>query len=517
MAPAPALARPHPDTPPEVVLLGGWGMRPAVMDALAAALGARILPLPPLADANPAGRRDAPRAWLGERLPSRAVLVGWSLGASLAIDFADAFPERVAALVCIAGNPCFCARPGWSCAVPGAVFEGFRTGVRHDAPAQLARFAALQAQGDARERHVLRALRGAVAHEADGLAALLAGLDVLQGWDLRDALARVRVPTLHVLGAADALVPPALEAELRRLQPAGSVWIARGAAHAPFLSRPEATAARIADFLGALQPRAVFPAKREVARSFGRAATRYDALAGVQSLSAARLAEHAAPRTVPDRALDLGCGTGARLPLLQARFPGVAWVAADLAEGMLRQVREHTAGVFAVGADAECMPFVTGAFDLVYSNLALQWITSPATAFVELARVLRPGGLALVGTLGPDTLWELRAAWAAVDAGVHVHRFETVDRLRDAARAAGLDVGHVALHWQVERHAGVTDVARGLRGTGAHNLDPRRARGLTGRQHWIRLGERYALFGDDEPALPATWQLVHLALEKPRD
>ena len=74
-------------------------------------------------------------------------------------------------------------------------------------------------------------------------------------------------------------------------------------------------------------------------------------------------------------------------------------------------------------ADAEALPLVNDSVDLVFSSLALQWCYRPDHLFAELARVLKPGGICVFTSLGPDTLRELRAAWAAVDAHQHVNAF----------------------------------------------------------------------------------------------
>ncbi len=76
--------------------------------------------------------------------------------------------------------------------------------------------------------------------------------------------------------------------------------------------------------------------------------------------------------------------------------------------------------------------------DLLVSSLMLPSCPAPDAALAEFHRVLKPGGLVMFSSLGPDTLRELRASWMAVDSGVHVHAFIDMHDLGDALLRAGL-------------------------------------------------------------------------------
>ena len=80
----------------------------------------------------------------------------------------------------------------------------------------------------------------------------------------------------------------------------------------------------------------------------------------------------------------------------------------------------------------------SGSVDLIFSSLMLQWCEQPQRAFAEIARVLRPEGLLLFSTLGPQTLDELRGAWRSVDAGPHVSEFIDLPQLSMLLAGAGL-------------------------------------------------------------------------------
>src|SRR5215210_6186403 len=179
-----------------------------------------------------------------------------------------------------------------------------------------------------------------------------------------------------------------------------------------------------------------------IRESFDRASTSYEEAAILQARVGKELIDRLAffklePRVV----LDLGCGTGRRSASLKRIYPDANVVALDFAPGMLREAQHYLSGHLTrferVCADALRLPFADASADLIYSNLMLQWCDPLHIAFAEVRRVLKPGGLFMFSTFGPDTLIELRAAWASADGGVHVNRFLDMHDIGDAAMQAG--------------------------------------------------------------------------------
>ena len=125
---------------------------------------------------------------------------------------------------------------------------------------------------------------------------------------------------------------------------------------------------------------------------------------------------------------------------LKRRFRRAQVVAADIAPQMLAATRRRSRWwrpIRCVEADARALPFESASFDLVFTNLMLQWVDPPDWRWPQMRRVLRPGGLLLASSFGPETLQELRAAWAEVDDGAHVNRFVDVHDLGRALQRAG--------------------------------------------------------------------------------
>ena len=239
---------------PDLVLLHGWGMNAGVwqpiLDRLAARCRVTALELPGHgASGFDAGRRRL-RDWADACLdaaPERAVWLGWSLGAQVALEAALAAPERVRALAAVTGTPRFVQAPDWPHAMPAATIRQFADTLAADHAATLDRFLGLQVRGGDEARETLRALRAAVrARPAPQVQALRAGLQLLLDSDQRARLPALVPPSLWVFGERDTLVPVEAAHALEALVPRAEILILHGAAHAPFLSSP----ARFVELLG---------------------------------------------------------------------------------------------------------------------------------------------------------------------------------------------------------------------------------------------------------------------------
>jgi malonyl-CoA O-methyltransferase len=249
---------------------------------------------------------------------------------------------------------------------------------------------------------------------------------------------------------------------------------------------------------------------RQVRRSFGRAAASYEAHAVLQREVERRLLERLDyVEAAPVRVLDLGCGLGHAAQAMRARWKGAQVTALDAALPMLNRVKANwLRPVARVNADARALPLADASIDVLYSNLCIQWIDDLPALFDEFRRVLKPRGYLALSTFGPDTLHELRAAWAQADRAPHVSQFSDIARVGDAMMHAGfrdpvLDAEHFTLTYR-----DATTLMRELKAIGATNADPRRARGLTGRAHHRRAIEAYEAYRSDG-VLPATYEVIY--------
>ncbi|MFI8981970.1 malonyl-ACP O-methyltransferase BioC [Ectopseudomonas khazarica] len=258
---------------------------------------------------------------------------------------------------------------------------------------------------------------------------------------------------------------------------------------------------------------AALPDKRQVAASFSRAAASYDAVAELQRHVGTQLLARLPVSLQPHRWLDLGSGTGYFTRALGERYGQGTGLAVDIAEGMLRHARPQGGAAHFIAGDAEALPLQTASVDLLFSSLALQWCADFPRVLSEAQRVLRPGGVLAFSSLCVGTLQELRDSWQAVDGFVHVNRFRRFEDYQQCCAASGMQVLSLQRQAQTLHFPDLRSLTTSLKDLGAHNLNPGRPGGLTGRARIRALVEAYERWR--QPAgLPATYQVVYGVLQK---
>jgi malonyl-CoA O-methyltransferase len=160
------------------------------------------------------------------------------------------------------------------------------------------------------------------------------------------------------------------------------------------------------------------------------------------------------------------------------------------------------------------LPIAADSCDLVWSNLALARTDEPATVLREWSRAAATEGLLMFSSLGPDTLKELRAAFAD-DPRPHVHPFVDMHDLGDMLVAAGFADPVMDMEIVTLTYARVDDLIADLRASGDVNSLAARRRGLTGRRVWDRVRRAYAEHAR-EGRLPASFEVVYGHAWKPR-
>ncbi len=278
--------------------------------------------------------------------------------------------------------------------------------------------------------------------------------------------------------------------------------------------------------------------RQHIKAHFSHAAPSYEEAAILQKTVAERVDERLELTTIEvQTVLDVGSGTGLLTEKVIARYPLAKCFAVDLSESMLWQSKSRlqtprfsalgsfinrflnncslTKGFASktaatrINADVYQLPFADNSVDLIVSNLMLQWCDDLDAVFAEFRRVLRPEGLLMFTTFGPDTLKELRLAWRTTDADYeHVNHFIDMHDIGDALIRAGFGQPVMDMELFTLTYDKPMGVLKDLKAIGATNANQNRSQGLMGKAKFHAMLEAYEGLRKDGK-IPATYEVVH--------
>jgi len=264
--------------------------------------------------------------------------------------------------------------------------------------------------------------------------------------------------------------------------------------------------------------------KNAIRLSFDRAASSYDKYAVLQREIESRLLERIEfRRHDPLKILDLGCGTGSASRTLAGQFPQANVMALDWSPAMLAKTAEtgseshHSAGeIGLVCADMHSLPLAARSADLIFSNLALQWSYDLPAVFSEFRRIMKADAMLVFTCFGPDTLYELKQAWRAVDDRPHVNDHPDMHDVGDVLLAAGFRDPVMDTERLTLEYPDVMSLMRELKGIGAHNVASERKHGLTGKKRLQNMLQAYEPFRRGD-RYPASYEIIYGTAFAPRD
>lgn len=258
---------------------------------------------------------------------------------------------------------------------------------------------------------------------------------------------------------------------------------------------------------------ALFDSKH-VRRAFSRAATSYHAAAVLQQEVGKRLLESLdyLEARRPQVVLDVGSGPAHATAAMKKRWPKAQVIALDLALPMLAEARKQ-AGWWRpfsrVCADARALPLADNSVDVIFSNLCLQWVEDLPSVFAGFRRVLKPGGLLVCSTFGPETLVELREAFAQADDTPHVSRFVQIAQFGDALMMAGFRDPVLDRDLFTLTYDDLPALMRELKAIGATNALSGRRHTLTGRSRFNAAQAAYEPLRRADGKLPSSWEVIY--------
>ncbi|SJM92441.1 Malonyl-(acyl-carrier protein) O-methyltransferase [Crenothrix polyspora] len=254
--------------------------------------------------------------------------------------------------------------------------------------------------------------------------------------------------------------------------------------------------------------------KHKIKQAFSQSVLTYNDVTQLQRTVGKALLQHIKLPDVTDTLLDLGCGTGFLTAELLTLLPCERMIALDMALPMVQAARlklRNFDNVTYICADAQQLPIAEHAVGHVFSNLMLQWCVDLEAVFTEIRRVLKPGGQLVFSIFGPQTLQELKQAWAVVDNYNHVNYFYSMSELEAFLRQAGFTILKYERQSYVSSYESVLVLMKELKQMGAHNVNGGRNKRLTTKNQMQNMMAAYPKCIDTDRIL-ATFDVITLVV-----
>jgi len=266
--------------------------------------------------------------------------------------------------------------------------------------------------------------------------------------------------------------------------------------------------------------------KSRLKKSFNRSASTYDKYAKIQTAVSAELVSIVSKlRIIPNKALDIGSGTGTIALHISRLFPRAGIFGCDIALAMAKRAGEKSreAGArnlhFAV-ADGGSLPFRDRQFDLTVSSLTYQWVDDLPGALREVSRILKPRGHFACTLLGKETMFELKSSYrnAQREAGngrpPHFHEFAEAGSILPMLEQSGFTNIHITKSIKKEYHPDIKSIFSTLKAIGAQNVSREAPKGLGRKElfHW--LARFYEENFRNLSGLPLTYEIYYVIAQK---
>lgn len=246
--------------------------------------------------------------------------------------------------------------------------------------------------------------------------------------------------------------------------------------------------------------------KTIIAKRFSKSASLYEQAAVLQNRIADQLL-NSLPSDLHGSLIDLGCGTGRLLNLLESSFK-LDLHGLDISDGMLEVAAKRTSAKLMQG-DIESTPFSSRTFETAVSNVALQWTDLSKSAH-ECQRILKPGGRFHFSTFGPKTLEQWRVALKKISPErTHLHRFPSQEKIVNYLTDSGFQDIQLTSALSVERFETVREMMGSIRELGASYAGS--GSGYFGRERYRQLLKEFEATRNDQGLIELTYEIYFVS------
>lgn len=252
----------------------------------------------------------------------------------------------------------------------------------------------------------------------------------------------------------------------------------------------------------------------KIRRSFSDAALNYEILSSLHKEIGRELIRKVIDQPCA-RILDVGTGTGYLANKAKFYFPEATVVGIDLADGMVLEANKLKEGIQIVQADACALPFSNGAFDLIVSNLAYQWVADLPCAFKQAHRCLSDSGVFCATVFGRQTLNELFDTIQSTEPQKkYLNRLPDMDSMKASLLLAGFKSVSVDYEIIKVQFVDVLDLLKWLKGIGANILNDDI---FLGRRTLEKMQEYYKAKHPYFDGISATFEVIWVSANKKAD
>jgi len=221
---------------------------------------------------------------------------------------------------------------------------------------------------------------------------------------------------------------------------------------------------------------------------------------------------------IPRRVIDLGSGVGLSTKSLLEIYPNAELIMIDHSSESLSDRILDNKNLSSVCANFKNIPFENSSFDFVFSSSALHWELDIQSSFKEIYRILKPGGLFLFSTYGPDTLIELRSAWAQIDSQKHVNDFYDMHDIGDLMQSLNFMDSVLDTEKIIIQYENVIQLQKDLKNIGSKVFHENTSKvPLLGNQRMRAMYQEYEKFRTKFGYLPATYEVIYGSAWKKMD